>query len=154
EVLEALRADEQRPAVVVLSSFLEEDRVVDAVRSGAISYLPKTTPVDQVVEAVRAAASGDSLMEPRIASMVVRGLHHGNRTDPLSVLSPRERDVLETLSRGRSNREIARRLSLSEDTVKSYVSSILTKLGLHDRTQAAIFGLQHGLVPLDQALTD
>ena len=71
---------------------------------------------------------------------------------PLTRLSARERDVLTELARGRSNRDIARALSLGEQTVKSYVSSILTKLDLHDRTQAAIFGLQQGLVPIRDAL--
>lgn len=153
-VLEALREDETRPAVIVLTSFLEEDRVIDAIRAGALSYLPKTAAAEQVVAAVRAAARGDSVLDPGIASMLVRQVRDGGREDPLKVLSPRERDVLATLSRGRSNREIARRLSLSEETVKSYVSNILTKLGLQDRTQAAIFGLQQGLVPLGEALSD
>ncbi|MEV5750432.1 response regulator transcription factor [Actinoallomurus sp. NPDC052308] len=153
-VLEALRGDETPPAVIVLTSFLEEDRVVEAIRAGALSYLPKTAAAEEVVAAVRAAARGDSVLGPGIASILVRQVRDGGREDPLKVLSPRERDVLATLSRGRSNREIARRLSLSEETVKSYVSSILTKLGLQDRTQAAIFGLQQGLVPLDEALSD
>ncbi|GAA4603622.1 response regulator transcription factor [Actinoallomurus liliacearum] len=153
-VLEALRGDETRPAIIVLTSFLEEDRVVEAIRAGALSYLPKTAAAEEVVAAVRAAARGDSVLGPGIASILVRQVRDGGREDPLKVLSPRERDVLATLSRGRSNREIARRLSLSEETVKSYVSSILTKLGLQDRTQAAIFGLQQGLVPLDEALSD
>jgi len=72
----------------------------------------------------------------------------------LDALSPRELDVLTALARGRSNREIARGLSVTEETVKSHVSSILAKLGLPDRTQAAIFGLQHHLVPLDEALDE
>jgi NarL family two-component system response regulator LiaR len=76
----------------------------------------------------------------------------GRGGGPLTRLSARERDVLTELARGRSNREIARALSLGEQTVKSYVSSILTKLDLHDRTQAAVFGLQQGLVPLRDAL--
>lgn len=153
-VLEALRGDEPRPAVIVLTSFLEEDRVVEAIRAGALSYLPKTSASEKVVAAVQAAARGDSVLDPRIASILVRQVRDGGRENPLTVLSPRERDVLAILSRGRSNREIARRLSLSEETVKSYVSSILTKLGLQDRTQAAIFGLQQGLVPLSDALSE
>jgi two-component system, NarL family, response regulator LiaR len=76
------------------------------------------------------------------------------KRDPLDELSPRELDVLKAMSRGRSNREIARELSVTEETVKSHVSSILAKLGLSDRTQAAIFGLQHHLVPLDEALDE
>lgn len=151
-VLRAVRADP--PAVVVLTSFNEDDRVVEAVRAGALSYLPKTTAVDRVVEAVRAAARGESVLEPGIAALLVRQVREGDRRSPLSVLSPREREVLAELARGRSNRQIARGLTLSEETVKSHVSSILAKLNLADRTQAAIFGLQQGLIPLDTALSD
>jgi two-component system, NarL family, response regulator LiaR len=153
-VLNALPDGAARPAVVILTSFLEDDRVIEAIRAGALSYLPKTTAVDRVVEAVRAAAAGGSVLEPGIAALLVRQVRDGGRNDPLQVLTPREREVLATLSRGRSNREIARTLALSEETVKSHVSSILTKLGLQDRTQAAIFGLQQGLIPLTEALTD
>jgi NarL family two-component system response regulator LiaR len=157
-VLQAVREETNDegtgPAIVVLTSFLEDDRVIDAVRAGALSYLPKTTAVDRVVEAVRAAARGGSVLEPGIAALLIRQVRDGGRVDALAVLTPREREVLATLSRGRSNREIARVLSLSEETVKSHVSNILTKLGLQDRTQAAIFGLQQGLVPLDEALSE
>lgn len=156
-VLEAVRKQHTQappPAVVVLTSFHEDDRVVEAVRAGALSYLPKTTAVERVVEAVRAAAAGGSVLEPGIAALLVRQVREGTRRDPLGVLSPREREVLAELARGRSNRQIARGLTLSEETVKSHVSSILAKLNLTDRTQAAIFGLQQGLVPLDSALSD
>jgi NarL family two-component system response regulator LiaR len=151
-VLHALRQREDPAAVIVLTSFPAEDRAMDAVRAGAASYLSKTTEVDRVVEAVRAAASGGSVLEPEVAAMLVRSVRANDGDGPLARLSARERDVLVALSRGRSNREIARALSLGEQTVKSYVSNILTKLDLQDRTQAAIFGLQHGLVPLGEAL--
>jgi NarL family two-component system response regulator LiaR len=155
-VLQTIRGDgtQAPPAVVVLTSFHEDERVVEAVRAGALSYLPKTTAVERVVEAVRAAAAGGSVLEPGIAALLVRQVREGTRRDPLAVLSPREREVLAELARGRSNRQIARGLTLSEETVKSHVSSILAKLNLSDRTQAAIFGLQQGLVPLDSALSD
>jgi len=155
-VLEAVRKQgaEAPPAVVVLTSFLEDERVVEAVRAGALSYLPKTTAVERVVEAVRAAAAGGSVLEPGIAALLVRQVREGPRRDPLAVLSRREREVLAELARGRSNRQIARGLTLSEETVKSHVSSILAKLNLSDRTQAAIFGLQQGLIPLDSALSE
>ena len=143
-----------RPAVIVLTSFQEDERVIEAVRAGALSYLPKTTAVDQVVAAVRAAARGGSVFEPGTAALLVRQVRDGGRKRPLDVLSPRERDVLAGLARGRSNRQIARALGVGEETVKSHVSSILAKLNLADRTQAAIFGLQQGLVPLDGALDD
>jgi two-component system, NarL family, response regulator LiaR len=140
------------PAVIVLTSFQEDERVLEAVRAGALSYLPKTTAVDQVVAAVRAAARGGSVFEPGTAALLVRQVRDGGRAGPLDALSPRERDVLAGLARGRSNRQIARALGVGEETVKSHVSSILSKLNLADRTQAAIFGLQQGVVPLDAAL--
>jgi NarL family two-component system response regulator LiaR len=142
------------PAVIVLTSFQEDERVIEAVRAGALSYLPKTTAVDQVVAAVRAAARGGSVFDPGTAALLVRQVRDGGRAGPLDVLSPRERDVLSGLARGRSNRQIARALGVGEETVKSHVSSILAKLQLSDRTQAAIFGLQQGLVPLDGALDE
>jgi NarL family two-component system response regulator LiaR len=151
-VLHALRERADPTAVIVLTSFPAEDRAMDAVRAGAASYLSKTTAVDRVVEAVRAAVSGGSVLDPEVAAMLVRSVRANDGTGPLARLSARERDVLAALSRGRSNREIARALSLGEQTVKSYVSSILAKLDLQDRTQAAIFGLQQGLVPLGEAL--
>jgi NarL family two-component system response regulator LiaR len=142
------------PAVIVLTSFQEDQRVIEAIRAGALSYLPKTTAVHQVVEAVRAAARGGSVFDPGTAALLVREVRDGGRARPLDVLSPRERDVLAGLARGRSNRQIARALGVGEETVKSHVSSILAKLNLADRTQAAIFGLQQGLVPLDGALDE
>jgi NarL family two-component system response regulator LiaR len=153
-VLRALQDRPARPAVIVLTSFLAEDRTVDAVRAGALSYLPKTTAVDRVVEAVRAAAEGGSVLDPGVAAVLVQRVRDGADSGPLAALSRREREVLAAMSQGRSNREIARRLTLSEETVKTHVSSILAKLGLQDRTQAAIFGLQQGVVPLDSALRE
>ncbi|MCW2876300.1 MAG: response regulator transcription factor [Sphaerisporangium sp.] len=150
DVLRALGPD--RPAVIVLTSFQEDERVVAAVRLGALSYLPKTTAVDRVVDAVRAAARGGSVLEPGIAALLVRQVRHGERRGPLDSLTPREREVLTALARGRSNGEIALSLSLGKETVKTHVSSILAKLGVVDRTQAAIVGLQQGLVPLGEAL--
>ncbi|MFG2045433.1 response regulator [Dactylosporangium sp. NPDC048998] len=151
-VLLALSTMRRRPAVVVLTSYQDEGRALEAVRLGALSYLPKTASTDRVVEAVHAAAAGGSVLDPGVAAELVRRVRGAAGDGPLERLSAREREVLAELSRGRSNREIARTLSLGEQTVKSYVSSILTKLDLQDRTQAAIFGLQHGVVPLGDAL--
>lgn len=151
-VLDALRTGEPGPAVVVLTSYTGDDEAIDAVRAGALSYLPKSAAIDRVTDAVRAAATGGSILDPGVTALLVTRLRELDDDGPLTRLSARERDVLATLARGRSNREIARALSISEQTVKSYASSILTKLDLKDRTQAAIFGLQQGLVPLDEAL--
>ena len=130
-VLSALRHTESSAAVVVLTSAPGEEQAIDAVR---------------------AAATGGSVLDPGVTAVLVGRLRELDGHGPLARLSARERDVLAELSRGRSNREIARTLSLGEQTVKSYVSSILAKLDLKDRTQAAIFGLQQGLVPLGEAL--
>jgi NarL family two-component system response regulator LiaR len=152
-VLDALRHEEAGPAVVVLTSCPGDEQAIAAIRAGALSYLPKSAAIDRVTDAVRAAATGGSVLEPGVTAVLVGRLREAGGAGPLGRLSARERDVLGELSRGRSNREIARALSLGEQTVKSYVSSILTKLDLKDRTQAAIFGLQQGLVPLGEALS-
>jgi two-component system, NarL family, response regulator LiaR len=151
-VLTALRHEESRPAVVVLTSFPGEEQAIEAIQAGALSYVPKSAAIDRVTGAVRAAATGASMLEPDVTAVLVSRLRELSGDGPLAKLSVREREVLAELSRGRSNREVARALSLGEQTVKSYVSSILTKLDLKDRTQAAIFGIQQGLVPLDEAL--
>ncbi len=138
-------------AGLMLTSSADDQHLVQAIKAGALSYLPKTAGVDQVIEAVRAAARGESVLQPAATARLLRELRHAS-ADPLGQLTPRETDVLKGLAQGRSNREIARALSVSEETVKSHVSSILAKLGLADRTQAATFALQHHLVPLDLAL--
>ena len=149
-VLAALREEDLTAAVLVLTSSADDQHLIQALKAGALSYLPKTAGVDQVIEAVRAAARGESVLQPAATARLLRELRQP--ADPLAQLTPRETDVLKGLAQGRSNREIARALSVSEETVKSHVSSILAKLGLADRTQAAIFALQRHLVPLDQAL--
>lgn len=152
-VLTAMREAKLAAAVLVLTSSADDQHLIQAIRGGAVSYLPKTAGVDQVVDAVRAAARGESVLQPAATARLLRELRRGPAADPLSQLTPRETDVLKGLAQGRSNREIARTLAVSEETVKSHVSSILAKLGLADRTQAAIYALQQRLVPLDEALT-
>jgi DNA-binding NarL/FixJ family response regulator len=152
-VLGQIKHDRPATEVLMLTSSQDDQHLLAAIRAGALAYLPKTAGVDQVVTAVRAAARGESVLEPRIAARLVREVRQATvRRRPLDQLSPRELEVLAGLARGRSNRQIARVLQISEETVKAHVSSILAKLGLADRTQAAIFGLQQRLVPLDQAL--
>jgi two-component system, NarL family, response regulator LiaR len=151
-VMAAMREDGAETNILVLTSSQNEEHLMAAVRAGALSFLPKTAGVDQVVAAVRAAARGESVLEPSATARLLRELRGRAERDPLADLSPRELDVLRAVAGGRSNREIARELSVSEETVKTHVSSILSKLGLADRTQAAIFALQHHLVPLDEPL--
>jgi NarL family two-component system response regulator LiaR len=154
-VLTQLKHDRPATEVLMLTSSQDDQHLLAAIRAGALAYLPKTAGVDQVVTAVRAAARGESVLEPRIAARLVREIRQATaRRRPLDQLSPRELEVLAALARGRTNRQIARALQIGEETVKAHVSSILAKLQLADRTQAAIFGLQQRLVPLDQALDD
>jgi len=137
--------------VVILTSHQEDANLFEAVKAGAISYVHKTAGVEAVVNSVRAAARGESVLDPPVAAKVLeemRRLRSGNDVDQLS---RREVDVLTELARGRSNKEIARKLSIGDETVKTHVSNILSKLQLEDRTQAAIYALRQRLLPLDNA---
>jgi two-component system, NarL family, response regulator LiaR len=144
-VLAALHDAPHRPAVVVLTSATGDEHLVRAVHSGATSYLLKTAPAEDVIAAVRAAAAaaGTASLGPELLTRLTQALRRPPPPDPLQPLSPRERDVLRLIARGHSNRQIARDLEIGEQTVKTHVSSILTKLGLQDRVQAAIFALRH-----------
>jgi NarL family two-component system response regulator LiaR len=113
------------------------------MHAGATSYLLKTAPAEHVIAAIRDAAAGTASLSPELLTQLTRALRRPPPLDPLQPLSPRERDVLRLIARGHSNRQIARDLVIGEQTVKTHVRSILTKLGLQDRVQAAIFALRH-----------
>jgi two-component system, NarL family, response regulator LiaR len=133
----------RRPAVVVLTSAAEDEHLLRAMQAGATSYLLKTSPADHVIAAVRDAAAGTASLSPELLTRLTRALRRPPPPDPLQPLSPRERDVLALIARGHSNRQIAKDLGIGEQTVKTHVRGILTKLGLQDRVQAAIFALRH-----------
>jgi two-component system, NarL family, response regulator LiaR len=142
-VLAALRDAPHRAAVVVLTSATDDESLVRAMQAGATSYLLKTAPAEHVVAAVRAAAVGTASLSPELLTRLTEALRRPPPPDPLQPLSPRERDVLALIARGQSNRQIARELAIGEQTVKTHVRSILIKLSLQDRVQAAIFALRH-----------
>jgi two-component system, NarL family, response regulator LiaR len=142
-VLAALHDTPHRPAVVVLTSATDDEHLIRAVQAGATSYLLKTAPAEHVIAAVRDAAAGTATVSPELLARLTQALRRPAPPDPLQPLSPRERDVLGLIARGYSNRQIARHLEIGEQTVKTHVSSILTKLGLQDRVQAAVFALRH-----------
>jgi NarL family two-component system response regulator LiaR len=141
-VLAALHGTPHPPAVVVLTSATDDENLVRAMHAGVTSYLLKTAPADHVVTAIRDAAAGTASLSPELLTRLTRALRRPPSPDPLQPLSPREREVLQLIARGHSNRQIARELAIGEQTVKTHVSSILTKLGLQDRVQAAIFALR------------
>jgi NarL family two-component system response regulator LiaR len=142
-VLASLHDLPHRPAVVVLTSATGDEDLVRAVHAGATSYLLKTAPAEDVIAAVRDAAAGTVSLSPGLLTRLTQALRRPPQPDPLQPLSPREREVLQLIACGHSNRQIARDLAIGEQTVKTHVSSILTKLGLQDRVQAAIFALRH-----------
>jgi DNA-binding NarL/FixJ family response regulator len=140
--------------VLVLTTYGADEWVFDAVRSGASGYLLKGTPRAMLLEAVKGTAAGQSYVDPAVAGKLLGQIAQQTVSPPnqaiLDVLSERELDVLRLLARGLSNTEIAGRLYLSPGTVRNYVSSVLSKLQVADRTQAAVLALRYGLVDLSE----
>jgi NarL family two-component system response regulator LiaR len=137
--------------VIILTSYYEDNQIFSAIKAGALSYLLKESSTLELVEAIRAATRGESKLHPRVAERLLRELQQHEQS-PLKDLTPREKEVLSRIARGRSNPEIAAGLVISEPTVRMHVSNILSKLHLADRTQAAIYALQKNLVLLKDAL--
>ena len=139
--------------IVILTSYYEDDQIFGAIKAGALSYLLKESSTFELLEAIRAAARGESKLHPRVAARLLHEMRQQEES-PLKDLTPRELEVLTRIARGRSNQEIAAELMISEPTVRMHVANILSKLHLADRTQAAIYALQQKLVPLKDALED
>jgi two-component system, NarL family, response regulator LiaR len=145
--LKRLRERGSRARVIVLTSFGDDDKLFAALRAGAAGYLLKDVQPPELVRAIRSAHDGNAPLSPTIATRVVEEIAQGGGA-PAEVddLTPRERDVLVLIARGRSNKLIALELGVAEKTVKTHVSHIFAKLGLTDRTQAALYAVRHGLV--------
>ena len=141
----AIRRDLPDTEVIALTSVLEDTMVVGAVRAGAIGYLLKDADADELCRAIRAAAAGKVQLSPKAAERLMREVRAPESPE---VLTEREVDVLRLLARGRSNKEIASALSITEKTVKTHVSNILAKLDVPSRTQAALHAVRLGLVEL------
>ena len=134
--------------VLVLTTYDDDEWVFDAIRAGAAGYLLKDTPREGVIKAVKGTVEGKAFVDPAVAGKLL-GQVAGRQTQPATLitdkLTEREGDVLRLLARGLTNADIAARLYLSEGTVRNYVSAILAKLDVSDRTQAAVIAIQHGL---------
>jgi DNA-binding NarL/FixJ family response regulator len=144
---------EQHPnvRVLVLTTYDADEWVFDAIRGGAAGYLLKDAPRDELITAVKGTAAGKTHVDPGVAGKLFAQVSQGAlplETSIAESLTERERDVLRLLARGLNNTDIAERLYLSEGTVRNYVSSIFAKLGVSDRTQAAVIALRYGLADL------
>ncbi|HSJ52700.1 MAG TPA: response regulator transcription factor [Anaerolineae bacterium] len=150
--LEATRrivAEQPEVRILVLTSFAADDKVFPALKAGALGYLLKDSGPEELVQAIQQVHRGESSLHPSIARRLLQELAGPGQQDAVSgVLSPRELDVLRLLAQGWTNREIAERLGIGEATVRTHVSSILSKLNLGSRTQAALYALRVGLASL------
>jgi len=146
EGIRAITADHSEVEVVALTSVLEDRMVVDAVEAGAAGYLLKETGPEALFEAIRAASRGEVRLDPRAQKRLLREVRTPTMRESLT---PRETDTLRLVAKGMANKEIAAELGVSEVTIKTHVSSVLSKLALQSRTQAALFALKEGLTGLD-----
>ena len=148
-----IRALHDDVEIVALTSYGEEERVYAALQAGASGYLLKDADADEVAVAIRAAHHGEMLLDPAVAGRLLTWLRDAAREKPTTDLTPREFDVLRLIGAGKPNKAIGAALGISERTVRSHVSSILAKLGLTSRTQAALWAAREGLVGNDPDTT-
>lgn len=153
-VLATRRIAEEHPGVrvLVLTTYDDDQWVLDAIRAGAAGYLLKDTPPAELLAAIHGTMAGRSYVDPGVTGMLLNNVARSTRPPPSEErvrLSEREREVLQLMTQGYSNADIARQLYLSEGTVRNYASEVFRKMGVSDRTQAVVFGLRHGLVDLD-----
>jgi two-component system, NarL family, response regulator LiaR len=148
EATRQLKQASPRSQVIVLTSYHQDEHIFPAIRAGALSYLLKDVGPAELAEAVRKAARGEAVLHPQVAARVVQELQGASRDalNPFTDLSGRELEVLKLIADGASNEQIAEKLVISEKTVKSHVSNILSKLHVADRTQAAVYAWREGVV--------
>ena len=144
--IRAIKKDYPDIEVVALTSVLEDRLVIDAVEAGAAGYLLKESGPEELIEAIRAAAKGEVRLHPKAQKRLIKEVRTPEMRESLT---ERETETLRLIAKGMSNKEIAENLTVSEVTVKTHVSSILSKLNLQSRTQAALFALKEGLVGLE-----
>lgn len=145
--LQQLRSRRPETRAIVFTAFDTDERIIAAVQAGAQGYLLKGVPRDELFRAIRAVSAGGSLLQPVVASKLLQHLQAGSEgTGPRPTLTEREGEVLHLLAQGKSNREIAAALVISERTVKFHVSGILTKLGASNRTEAVHLAARQGLI--------
>ena len=148
EATRLIKTVSPRTQIVVLTSYHEDEHIFPALKAGAISYLLKDVKMDELAEAIKKAALGNAVLHPHVAARVIEEIHGKKEEEfkPHSDLTNREMEILKLIAEGSSNSEISDRLVISMHTVKGHVSNILSKLHLADRTQAAVYAWQKGVV--------
>ena len=149
EAIKRIRASDAPTRVIVLTSFADEDTMLPAIRAGAVGYLLKDVAPQDLVAAIRTVHEGETLLHPTVVRELVREVAGDGQRPAENPLTQREREVLALIARGRANKAIAFELGVAEKTVKTHVSNILAKLGVTDRTQAALLAVREGLVDAD-----
>jgi DNA-binding NarL/FixJ family response regulator len=144
EATRRIMALEMPVRVIALTSFSDRDRILAAVAAGCYGYLLKDSEPDELLRGIRAAAAGGAPFDPRVAGTLLQSLSTRVGATP-SGLTPREREVLQLVADGMANKQIARRLAISEKTVKSHLTSVFQRINVEDRTQAALWARDHGL---------
>ena len=147
ETIRRVRQLTPQTRIIALTSYTDDARVIAVLRAGAIGYVRKDAAPDVLLASIRAAARGQSLLDPAVSGAVLQELSHGER--PEVALSEREQEVLRWLALGHTNREIAEEMGISPETVKTRVGNILAKLHLDHRTQAVVYALKYGLISLE-----
>jgi DNA-binding NarL/FixJ family response regulator len=149
QAMRALHDRGSRSHVIVLTSFLDDERILPAIRAGAAGYLLKDVEPAELAAAVRGATAERAAIDPTVAARLLQSLSDsaaaGAAAAPVDALTPREREVLCLIAAGRSNKRIAFELEIAEKTVKTHVGHVLAKLGVSDRTQAALVAVRAGL---------
>ena len=150
EVLQELQRAGELPPTILLTTFDDDEVLLEGVKAGARGYLLKDVTLEQLTDAIRTVAGGGTLIRPAVTERVLRGLEHVRRDfeslDPPDPLTKRELEILRLMAGGYSNKEIADALGTAEGTVKNHASSILSKLGVRDRTRAVLKALERGYI--------
>jgi NarL family two-component system response regulator LiaR len=145
QAIRRIRSASPNTRIIVLTSYADDSKVIPAVRAGAAAYLLKDAEPHELADAIRAVHRGEGLLHPAVTARVLQEVAKGSRSRLREILTEREVDVLRLVAHGRSNREIARDLAISEKTVKTHMSNLLAKLQVADRTQAALYAVREGL---------
>jgi NarL family two-component system response regulator LiaR len=145
-----IRQENSEARILVLTSFDEDDQVFSAVKAGALGYILKDSSPQELLEAIRCVYRGESSLHPSVARRLILGYGQGHKTEAdVDILTEREVEVLKLVARGWSNQVIAEKLYIGEGTVRFHVGNVLGKLGLENRTQAALYALREGLASLE-----